>query len=46
MFSPSGEPIGEIELPGAVNFTFGGADGNVLFVTADTAIRAVLLRPM
>ena len=46
VFSPSGEPIGEIELPGAVNFTFGGADGNVLLVTADTAIWAVLLRPM
>jgi sugar lactone lactonase YvrE len=46
VYSPSGEPIGEIELPGAVNFTFGGADRNVLFVTADTAIRAVLPRPM
>jgi gluconolactonase len=43
VFSPGGEPIGEIELPGAVNFTFGGADRDILFVTADTAIWAVKL---
>lgn len=43
VFSPGGEPLGAIELPGAVNFTFGGRDGDVLFVTADTAIWAVLL---
>jgi gluconolactonase len=43
VFDPSGELIGEIELPGTVNFTFGGRDGNVLFVTADTAVWAVLL---
>ncbi len=43
VFSPGGELIGEIELPGAVNFTFGGRDGDVLFVTADNAIWAVLL---
>ena len=42
VFSPGGERIGEIELPGAVNFTFGGRDRDVLFVTADTAIWAVL----
>ena len=40
VFSPAGERVGEIELPGAVNFAF-GRDG-VLFVTADTAIWAVL----
>jgi gluconolactonase len=46
VFAPSGERIGEIELPGAVNFTFGGRERNVLFVTADTSIWAVQLRPM
>jgi gluconolactonase len=40
VFSPAGERVGEIELPGAVNFAF-RRDG-VLFVTADTAIWAVL----
>jgi gluconolactonase len=44
VFAPGGERIGEIELPGAVNFTFGGPGRNVLFVTADTSIWAVLLR--
>jgi gluconolactonase len=43
VFSRTGEPIGEIELPGAVNFTFGGRDRDILFVTADTSIWAVLL---
>ena len=40
VFDPSGSPVGEIELPGAVNFTFGGPDRNVLFITADDAIWA------
>jgi gluconolactonase len=44
VFSPTGEPIGEIELPGAVNFTFGGRDGDILFVTADAAIWACCFR--
>jgi gluconolactonase len=43
VFAPSGSPIGEIELPGAVNFTFGGARGEVLYITADTAIWAATL---
>jgi gluconolactonase len=38
-----GELLGEITLPGAVNFTFGGADRNVLFITADTAVWAAVL---
>lgn len=41
--APGGRLIGEIAVPGAVNFTFGGRDGNVLFVTADTAIWAATL---
>jgi gluconolactonase len=44
VFSRHGEPIGEIELPGTVNFTFGGRDRDILFVTADTSVWAVLLR--
>jgi gluconolactonase len=41
IFSPSGDPLGEIELPGAVNFTFGGPDRDVLYVTTDDAVWAV-----
>ena len=44
VFSPDGRLIGEIELPGAVNFCFGGPDHNVLFITADTAIYAAHLQ--
>jgi gluconolactonase len=43
VFSPAGELIGEIRLPGAVNFTFGGARRNVLFITTDTAVWAAVL---
>jgi gluconolactonase len=43
VFDPGGELIGEIQLPGAVNFTFGGLDRNVLFITADTAVWAAVL---
>jgi gluconolactonase len=38
-----GAQIGEIDLPGAVNFTFGGPGRNVLFITADTAVWAAEL---
>ncbi len=40
---PDGELLGEIALPGTVNFTFGGPARNVLFITTDTAIWAALL---
>jgi gluconolactonase len=43
VFAPSGELLGEIALPGAVNFTFGGAGGNTLFITTDTAVWAAVL---
>jgi gluconolactonase len=43
VLAPTGELIGEIELPGAVNFAFGGPEGNVLYITTDTAIWAVVL---
>jgi gluconolactonase len=44
VFAPDGSRIGEIELPGAVNFCFGGPERNVLFITADTAIYAAHLQ--
>jgi gluconolactonase len=40
VFSPRGELIDEIPLPGAVNFAFDD-DERVLFITADTAVWAV-----
>ena len=43
ILSPEGTLLGEILLPGAVNFTFGGSGRNVLFITADTAIWAAVL---
>lgn len=38
VFEPSGDLIGEIALPGAVNFAWGGRERNLLFITADTAV--------
>ncbi|HSD24098.1 MAG TPA: SMP-30/gluconolactonase/LRE family protein [Solirubrobacterales bacterium] len=43
VFDPEGALLGEIRLPGAVNFTFGGPDRNVLFITADDAVWAAVL---
>jgi gluconolactonase len=43
VFEPDGALIGEIALPGAVNFTFGGLEGNVLFITTDDAVWAAVL---
>jgi gluconolactonase len=40
VFSPSGNLLDEIDLPGAVNFTFAGDE---LLITADTAVWAVSL---
>ena len=45
VLSPAGDLIGQINLPGAVNFTFGGPGGEVLFITTDTAIWAAVLNP-
>jgi gluconolactonase len=44
ILDPDGARIGEIELPGAVNFCFGGPERDVLFITADTAIYAAHLQ--
>jgi len=43
ILAPTGELVGEIELPGAVIFAFGGPEGNVLYITTDTAIWAIVL---
>jgi gluconolactonase len=43
VFSVDGDLIGEIRLPGAVNFVFGGPERNVLFITTDDAIWAAVL---
>lgn len=44
IFSAPGDLIGEIRVPDAVNFTFGGPDHNVLFITADTAVWVAVLQ--
>ena len=43
VLSPNGQRLGEIPVPGAVNFCFGAPDRNVLFITTDTAIYAAHL---
>jgi gluconolactonase len=43
VFNPAGDLIGEIHLPGAVNFCFGDPGRNVLYITADTAVWAAVL---
>ena len=43
VIDPDGTLVGEIRVPGAVNFTFGGPGRNVLFITADSAIWAAVL---
>jgi gluconolactonase len=43
VFDPDGALLGEIRVPRAVNFTFGGPDRNVLYITADDAVWAAVL---
>lgn len=43
VFGPDGSPLGEIPVPGAVNFCFGGPTRDVLFITTDTAVWAAEL---
>ena len=43
VLAPTGEELDLIHLPGAVNFTFGGLDRNVLFITTDAAVYAAVL---
>jgi gluconolactonase len=44
VFSADGDFLGEIPVPGAVNFTFGGPARDLLFITADTAVYAASLK--
>jgi gluconolactonase len=44
VLDPRGDLIGEIELPGAVNFTLGGQKRNLLYITGDTAVWAAVLK--
>ena len=43
VLSPEGDLLGRIDTPGCVNFTFGGPDRNLLFITTDTAVWAAVL---
>ena len=43
VFDPMGELLGEIQVPGAVNFCFGGAERALLLITTDTAVWAASL---
>jgi sugar lactone lactonase YvrE len=43
VLSPEGDLLGQIDVPGAVNFTFGGPGRRVLFITNDTAVWAAVL---
>lgn len=43
VYAPNGDLLGQIELPGAVNFTFGGPGRNTLFITTDDAVWAARL---
>lgn len=38
VFSPDGDRLAEIALPGAINFAFGGPHGDRLYITADSAV--------
>jgi sugar lactone lactonase YvrE len=43
VFTPAGARLGEIAVPGALNFAFGGPRHNVLFITSDDAIWAAVV---
>jgi gluconolactonase len=43
VFSRGGDLIGEIAVPGAVNFAWAGPERNVLLITADTGVWAAVL---
>ncbi|HET6870579.1 MAG TPA: SMP-30/gluconolactonase/LRE family protein [Solirubrobacteraceae bacterium] len=43
VFDPGGELLGEIQVPGAVNFCFGGAERDLLLITTDSAVWAAAL---
>jgi gluconolactonase len=43
VFDPDGRLLGEIQVPGAVNFCFAGAEGALLLITTDSAVWAAAL---
>ena len=43
VFDPGGQLLGEIHVPGAVNFCFGGAERDLLLITTDSAVWAASL---
>jgi gluconolactonase len=43
VFDPAGELLGEIQVPGAVNFCFGGSERDLLLITTDAAVWAAAL---
>jgi len=43
VFDPVGQMLGEIHLPGTVNFCFGGAERDLLLITTDSAVWAAAL---
>jgi sugar lactone lactonase YvrE len=43
VFAADGQLLGEISLPGAVNFCFGGPELDLLLITTDAAIWAAAL---
>jgi gluconolactonase len=43
VWDPDGQLLGEIRLPGAVNFCFGGAERDLLLITTDSAVWAAAL---
>jgi gluconolactonase len=43
VFAPDGERLGEIIVPGAVNFCFGGPERDLLLITTDAAVWAAAL---
>jgi gluconolactonase len=43
VFAPDGQHLGEIRVPGTVNFCFGGPEHDLLLITTDTAVWAAAL---
>jgi gluconolactonase len=43
VFDPDGHLLGEIQVPGTVNFCFGGAEHDLLLITTDSAVWAAAL---
>lgn len=44
VFTPAGDLLGQILVPGVANFTFGGVDNDTIYMMADTAIWAAQVK--